>query len=168
MKTQQKPLCYYDKNMLESAKKFWKLKSLKEITLDEWESLCDECGRCCLEKLEDEESGEILFTNVACQLYDCESFRCKSYEKRTYLVKDCRVLTPENVLTLSCLPETCAYRLLAEGKDLEWWHPLVSGNQETVNYAGISIADIVLPGGKVSPDDLENHIISLKKSKGKV
>ena len=154
--------------MLESTKKFWQLKSLDEMNLNEWESLCDGCGRCCLEKLEDEESGEILFTDVACQLFDCKRCRCKSYEKRTDIVEDCRRLTPENIMTLSCLPETCAYRLLAEGKNLEWWHPLVSGSQKTVNQAGISITDFVLPSKGVSPDDLENHIIILEKSKDKV
>jgi uncharacterized protein len=119
---------------------FWKRKKLKEMSREEWESLCDGCARCCLVKLEDEDTGRIHFTSAACKLLDGKTCRCTDYRNRNRRVPDCVRLTPENVGTLSWLPHTCAYRLLAEGKDLAWWHPLVSGRAETVREAGISVA----------------------------
>jgi uncharacterized cysteine cluster protein YcgN (CxxCxxCC family) len=119
---------------------FWKRKKLKEMSSSEWESLCDGCARCCLVKLEDEDTGRIHFTSAACKLLDGNSCRCTDYANRTKKVPDCVRLTPGNVGRLSWLPHTCAYRLLAEGKDLPWWHPLVSGRPETVREAGISVA----------------------------
>lgn len=119
---------------------FWKQKQLWEMTLDEWESLCDGCARCCLVKLEDEDTGKIHFTSAACKLLDAGECRCTDYQNRTARVPDCVQLTPENVGELNWLPKTCAYRMLAEGKDLAWWHPLVSGRYETVREAGISVA----------------------------
>jgi uncharacterized cysteine cluster protein YcgN (CxxCxxCC family) len=119
---------------------FWKRKKLKEMSREEWESLCDGCARCCLVKLEDEDTGRIHFTSAACKLLDGKTCRCTDYRNRNRRVPDCVRLTPENVGTLSWLPRTCAYRLLAEGKDLAWWHPLVSGRAETVREAGISVA----------------------------
>lgn len=120
-------------------KPFWKTKSLEEMSEAEWESLCDGCGKCCLAKLEDEETGEIYWTSVACRLFDAGTCRCSHYESRLDRVPDCVRLTPENVRQIPWLPATCAYRLLAEGKDLFWWHPLVSGRAETVHEAGISM-----------------------------
>lgn len=118
---------------------FWRKKSLKQMTAAEWESLCDGCGRCCLNKLEDVDTGKIFWTDVACKLLDGESCRCKNYRGRRKHVPDCVKLTAKSVGTLSWLPPTCAYRLLDEGRELYWWHPLVSGDAESVHQAGISV-----------------------------
>ena len=120
---------------------FWKNKQLREMSREEWESLCDGCARCCLVKLEDEDTGKIHFTSAACKLLDGRQCRCTDYQNRTARVPDCVELTPENAGELNWLPKTCAYRLLAEGRDLAWWHPLVSGRAETVVEAGISVKD---------------------------
>jgi uncharacterized protein len=118
---------------------FWGRKRLAEMTDAEWESLCDGCGRCCLVKLEDEDSGDVYFTNVGCRLLDTESCRCRDYQNRSAVVDDCVRLTAAVVGEIGWLPPTCAYRLIDEGKDLYWWHPLVSGDADTVHQAGISV-----------------------------
>ena len=118
---------------------FWRAKTLEEMSRTEWESLCDGCARCCLVKLEDDDTGEIHFTDVGCTLLDAKSCRCRDYPGRQKKVHDCVKLTPEAVRTLSWLPVTCAYRRLAEGRDLAWWHPLVSGSPDTVHEAGVSV-----------------------------
>ena len=137
---------------------FWQTKTLAQMSQAEWESLCDGCGRCCLVKLEDEETGDIALTDIACRLLDNQRCKCKQYDIRHEIVADCVRLTPQNISQLKWMPKSCAYRLLAEGKDLAWWHPLISGNKETVHQAGISIQ-----GKTVSEDDNlqpEDRIIS--------
>ena len=118
---------------------FWRTKTLATMTVEEWESLCDGCGRCCLVKLEDEDSGAVAYTDVACRLFDAGSCRCADYPNRSEIVEDCVRLTPEAVESIGWLPPTCAYRLVREGKDLPFWHPLVSGTRDTVVSAGISV-----------------------------
>ncbi|NJC35040.1 hypothetical protein GGR88_002554 [Sphingomonas jejuensis] len=136
---------------------YWETKPLAAMDRGEWEALCDGCGRCCVHKLEDDETGEILPTNVACRLLDRHSGRCSDYRNRRAHVPECVRLTPAKLRTLDWLPATCAYRLLEEGKPLPGWHPLVSGDPESVHRAGISVR-----GWTVSEDDvgdLENHIL---------
>ncbi|MGO4388880.1 YcgN family cysteine cluster protein [Microvirga sp. 2YAF29] len=122
---------------------FWRAKTLEAMSLQEWESLCDGCGRCCLVKLEDEDTSEVLYTDVGCTLLDGETCRCRDYPNRQAKVPDCVRLTPDAVQSISWLPETCGYRLIAEGRDLYWWHHLVSGDPDTVHAAGISVRDRV-------------------------
>jgi uncharacterized protein len=140
---------------------FWKRKRLDEMTRGEWESLCDGCGKCCLNKLEDERTGEILHTDVACRLLHPETCRCMNYENRKRYVPDCQILRPENIHRFSWLPSTCAYRLLYEGKDLEWWHPLISGDPESVHKAGISVRG--RHHSERDTMDLENHVVGWPK-----
>jgi uncharacterized cysteine cluster protein YcgN (CxxCxxCC family) len=142
-----------------STPPFWQVKQLHEMTLQEWESLCDGCGRCCLVKLEDEDTGIIYTTDVSCRLLDCSTCRCTDYANRHQLVDDCIKLDPDNVDELGWLPATCAYRLVWEGKPLEDWHPLVSGSSETVHEAGISVRGRVTNETEVEIDDLPDRIV---------
>ncbi len=140
---------------------FWRRKSLAEMTHAEWESLCDGCGRCCLNKLEEEETGRTFYTDVGCRLLDGETCRCRDYKHRRQQVDDCVRLTPNSVKRISWLPPSCAYMLLAEGKGLYWWHPLVSGDPDTVHAAGVSVRRRVGASETDVPDeDLEDHIVS--------
>ena len=148
---------------------FWRRKSLEEMTDSEWESLCDGCGRCCLNKLEEEGTDRTFYTDVGCRLLDGQTCRCRDYEHRLEQVEDCVQLTPETLKTITWLPPSCAYVLLGQGKDLYWWHPLVSGDLETVHAAGVSVRSHGLASEKHVPDeDLEDHIVSwpLKLPKG--
>ena len=138
---------------------FWKRKTMEEMTREEWESLCDGCARCCLYKLEDEDTGEIYYTNVVCRLLDTHRCRCTAYNERSRLMPTCLVLTPDLVRQLRWMPKTCAYRLIAEGKDLEWWHPLVSGDPNTVHEAGISVRYRTQSEKDVDMDNLEDYIV---------
>ena len=137
---------------------FWKQKSLFELSLDEWESLCDGCGKCCLHKLEDEDTDEIFYTNVACALLDIGTCRCTNYVERTFRVPDCVELTAKNLMSLKWLPPTCAYRLIHEGKDLAWWHPLVSGDPDTVHRANMSVQGRAV--GENQAGRLEDHMVT--------
>jgi uncharacterized protein len=142
------------------AEPFWRAKSLDAMSPAEWESLCDGCARCCLVKLEDEETGAIHHTDVGCTLLDDSACRCRDYDNRQGRVPDCLRLTPEAVRTLSWLPPTCAYRLLAEGRDLYWWHPLVSGDPATVHRAGISVRGRVAgPEEDFSLEELLDRVV---------
>lgn len=138
---------------------FWQTKTLAEMSEAEWESLCDGCGRCCLNKLEDWDTGQIFYTDVACRLFDGHSCRCRDYPNRHKRVADCVALTPANVGDLSWLPPTCGYRLIAEGHDLYWWHPLVSGDPATVHEAGISVRGRTLSETNIPESELEHHIV---------
>jgi uncharacterized cysteine cluster protein YcgN (CxxCxxCC family) len=138
---------------------FWKRKRLGEMTPEEWESLCDGCGRCCLLRLEDEDTEEVVYTRIACKLLDIGTCRCGSYETRHQKVPDCVRLTPESAGTLEWLPPSCAYRLVANGEDLAWWHPLVSGNAETVHEAGISVRDFAVSENKVRKGRYERFLL---------
>ena len=136
---------------------FWKTKKLTEMTTEEWESLCDGCGKCCLHKLEDEDTGEIAYTNVACKLIDLKTCRCTRYTERTQLVPDCLNLKRFDFTQYHWLPATCAYRLLNDNQELPSWNPLLSGSSMSVKKAGMSIHRYAI---KESPKlDLEDHII---------
>jgi uncharacterized protein len=138
---------------------FWEYKTLEEMNHAEWELLCDGCGKCCLHKIEDVDSGEILYTRVACQFLDIEKCRCRNYERRSEIVSDCVNLTPALVRRINWLPESCAYRRLSEGRDLPWWHPLISSKSETVQLAGISIRDWAVPEKYIHLSELEAYVI---------
>ena len=140
--------------------RFWERFSLSELSPQEWEALCDGCGKCCLNKLEDAETGEVFFTNIACRLFDDSTCRCANYAQRKTIVPECVVLSPATLNEISYwMPRSCAYRRLNEGRGLAAWHPLVSGDPESVHRAGISMRDKTLPESAVPEDDWEEHII---------
>ena len=140
--------------------KFWETLPLEEMTPEEWEALCDGCGRCCLLKLEDEDTGRVHYTNVTCRLFDPETRRCGNYPLRRMLVPGCVLLTPENIDDAAdWMPKSCAYRRLHEGHGLAPWHPLVSGRRETVAEAGIAVAPPLVPEYDVAEEDLEDHVL---------
>ena len=143
----------------EKADPFWVAKSLDQLSQTEWEALCDGCGRCCLNKLEDFDSGEIAWTNVACRLLDRRSCRCRDYSRRHEEVPDCLPLTRESVKAMTWLPPTCAYRLRDEAKPLYWWHYLVSGDRDTVHQAGVSVRGRTVSESGMDVDDFENYIV---------
>lgn len=138
---------------------FWKTKPLHELSPTEWESLCDGCARCCLIKLEDEEDGSIHYTNVVCDLLDIEKCRCTKYSERSVHVPECVVVTPEIIERLQWMPSTCAYRLLWEGKPLPDWHPLVSGDPDSVHLAGISVRGRVFRQCEIKENDLQDFVV---------
>ena len=138
---------------------FWELKPLTAMSHAEWESLCDGCGQCCLIKVEDEDTGGIYLTRLGCKLLDTTSCRCRDYQRRKKRVPDCISIGPDDISRLSWLPATCAYRSLAEGRGLEWWHPLVSGDPETVHAAGISVRGWARSEKGVKPSAIARYII---------
>lgn len=140
--------------------RFWETIPLNKLTPQEWEALCDGCGKCCLNKLEFEDTGEVAFTRVACRLLDGETCQCSNYANRKQFVPECVVLTPKTLPKVAYwLPRTCAYRLLHEGKPLEDWHPLMSGRPDSVHEAGMSVKGWTIPEFEVDEDDWEDHII---------
>jgi len=142
------------------APRFWERKALTKMSQKEWEALCDGCGKCCLNKLEDEETGQVELTRVACRLFDDNTCRCAQYDIRHQFVPECIVLKPSNIDDHAYwMPQTCAYRLLWEGKPLYDWHPLISGTAQSVHEAGVSVKDRTVPEFEVHEDDWEDHII---------
>ena len=141
------------------SKPFWQTKTLEQMDRQEWESLCDGCAKCCLHKLEDEDTGNVYYTKVVCRYLDQEHCQCQYYLERQQKVPTCVWLKPEDVEQFHWLPSTCSYRLIAEGKPLPEWHHLVSGSKMTVHQQGISVRNRVLSEEHVHPDGLEEHII---------
>lgn len=138
---------------------FWQ-QPLHTLTREQWERLCDGCARCCLVKLEDEESGEVHYTSVVCRYLDLETCRCSEYAERTRLVPSCLRLTPDNLDQLHWMPNSCAYRLLAEGHPLPEWHPLIAGNRQAIREEGISVCGFAIPETEIgSEDDLGEYLI---------
>lgn len=135
------------------------MKSFDEMTHEEWESLCDGCAKCCLHKIEDEDSGCVYYTFVACRLLDTSTCRCTDYAHRSELVRDCLLLTPELLKTIDWLPKSCAYRRLSEGHGLAWWHPLVSGDPGTVRAAEICVCGFVIPESQVDLDQIAGMVV---------
>jgi len=147
------------KNSLEP---FWKAKTLDQMNKTEWESLCDGCGRCCVEKLENKKTGKVYFTNVSCRFLDPEKCICKAYRHRRQKAPWCLHLTAEMVPKIRWLPKSCAYRLVYEKRNLAWWHPLISGTRKTVHRSGISVSGKVVSSQHVHPDDLVNYVVDWK------
>lgn len=139
---------------------FWRRKKLAEMSGEEWEALCDGCAKCCLIKLEDEDTGKIHYTNVACALLDIGKCRCGDYPNRAKRVSDCLTLTPENIGQVKgWMPSSCAYRLLAEGQELPQWHYLVCGDREAVQRFPLSVRENSIPEAGIAIDDLPDHIV---------
>ena len=144
------------------AKPFWKTKTLAEMSNAEWESLCDGCGRCCIYILHNEETGDVFETDVGCKLFDPKKRRCTNYANRAKFVSDCVQLTPDNVERLHWMPKTCAYRRLANGNDLKDWHPLISGDPESVARAGVAVSPDLIPEDEIDNDLLESRITKVR------
>lgn len=144
--------------------RFWEAKPMAAMTRAEWESLCDGCGKCCLSKLEDEDSGEIYWTTIACRLLDAGTCRCSAYPDRFAHVPDCVQLTPQKVRSVAWLPSTCAYRLVAEKRDLYWWHHLISGSPDTVHEAGVSTRGRITAFDNEMTDDAQyfDHMVGVE------
>jgi len=140
--------------------RFWQTLSLEQLSSAQWEALCDHCGKCCLHKLQDEDSGKIYFTQIACEQYDFERGCCACYPERARKVPDCQILRPEQLRVSHALPATCAYRLLAAGETLPVWHPLLTGDPDSVREAGVAITSYALPPEVLDDaNDLENDVL---------
>lgn len=140
--------------------RFWETVPLAKMTRAEWEALCDGCGKCCMNKLEDEDTGEVVLTRVACRLFDDATCQCSQYAIRHQFVPECIVLKPQTMdKNLYWMPETCAYKLLWQGKPLYAWHPLLSGTSDSVHAANVSMRGRTVPEFEIDEDDWEDHII---------
>ena len=128
------------------------------MTTKEWESLCDRCGKCCVLKIEDVDTAEVHYTDVACRLLDCGNATCTDYANRHQHVADCITLSPQNLESLTWMPKSCAYRVIAEGGDLPSWHPLVCGDTDAPRRAGATVAGRVFPEDSVEENDMIDHI----------
>lgn len=138
---------------------WWLDKPLAEMSKSEWESLCDGCAKCCLHKLEDADSGEVFYTKVRCRYLDEQRCRCTDYPNRSVIVPNCVQLRADNLAALDWLPSTCAYRLLAHQQPLPDWHPLVSGDPDSVHQSGVSIRGRAISDEYVHPDGYDEHIV---------
>lgn len=138
--------------------RFWE-KPLQELSDDEWEQLCDGCGRCCLKKLQDEETNEVVFTRVVCRYLDQETSHCGCYSDRTHLVPDCLDVKAMDIAAATWMPSTCAYRLRHEGKPLAKWHPLIAGSHEAMLAEGIVLGGRAISEDYVHPDGYDEHIV---------
>lgn len=146
------------------AEKFWEKKPLQQMNPQEWEALCDGCGKCCLNKIEDEDSGEVYLTRVACRLLDDKTCRCGQYDIRHQFVPECIVLNPDTIeKNAYWLPKTCAYKLLWDGLPLFDWHPLISGTPQSVHEAGVSVQGMTVPEFEIDENDWENYLIEEPK-----
>jgi uncharacterized cysteine cluster protein YcgN (CxxCxxCC family) len=143
----------------EEAKPFWEVKGLEEMSPEEWDLLCDGCGRCCLIKLEDEDTDEVYTTRLACSLLDVKSCRCRDYANRHKVMHDCLTISPESLKSLDWLPSSCGYVRMADGRGLAWWHPLVSGNPDTVHQAGISVRSFARSERGIKNTSFHRYII---------
>jgi len=141
--------------------RFWEIKKLEQMTDQEWESLCDGCARCCLLKLEDEDTGALFFTNVSCHLLDIENCNCKDYPNRKLLVPECLQVRRMPISEYQWLPKTCAYRLVSQGQPLPEWHPLISGDQQSVQQVGVTVESFAVSEDYIHPQQLQDHIIEL-------
>ena len=137
---------------------FWTYKTLSEMSFDEWESLCDGCGKCCVMKLEDVDTGMIYPTTIGCTLLNCQTARCRHYETRQKHVPDCITLTPDNLDSLPWMPRSCAFRCINEGRPLPDWHPLISGTPQSVIDSGHSMAGKLIEADAIAEDDMPNYI----------
>ncbi len=138
--------------------RFWDKHRLTELTDEEWEALCDGCGLCCLIKLEDEDTGQVMATSVHCKLFDAGTCACSNYENRKDIVPDCIKVTPENIPQFDWFPKSCAYRRVHEGRGLAWWHPLISGEHESVHRAGVSVRGAAVSEVGIEDDDLVDYL----------
>lgn len=144
---------------MQATPSFWKTKTFAQMSTQEWESLCDGCGKCCLHKLEDEEDGEVYYTDIACRYLDGNNCRCKDYTNRLALVPECLQLRPQDVAQFHWLPATCAYRLLAQGEELPLWHHLISGNPDLIHQLGFSVQGRTVSETSLDEDDYQERVI---------
>ena len=152
--------------MAGGSDRFWERKTLAAMTAEEWESRCDGCGKCCVVKLEDVDTGEFHSTDIGCRLLDGRTCRCTDYASRKELVPDCVVLSPDNLGRLPWMPSTCAYRLLDEGRPLPGWHPLVTGDPGSTHRAGQSVMGRVTSEESVAEEDYPHHIVDWDRGGG--